>query len=90
MSGPMAIRFFISELTRQVPSENITEDPEWASIIPKGVRDGIDGQRTQSRRDYRSVIPALPRKGGSRQLVPSRARARKAIVSRKCRGYSAM
>ena len=82
--------FFISELTRQVPSENITEDPEWASIIPKGVRDGIDGQRTQSRRDYRSVIPALPRKGGSRQLVPSRARARKAIVSRKCRGYSAM
>ena len=63
MSGPMAIRFFISELTRQVPSENITEDPEWASIIPKGVRDGIDGQRTQSRRDYQSVIPALPRKG---------------------------
>jgi len=33
--------FFVGEVTRQVTLENITQDDEWASIIPEGVRDAI-------------------------------------------------
>ncbi|MEE8158563.1 MAG: tetratricopeptide repeat protein, partial [Dehalococcoidia bacterium] len=33
--------FFVSEVTRHVTLENITEDPGWVSVIPEGVRDAI-------------------------------------------------
>ena len=31
--------FFVGEVTRQATLENVTQDEEWASIIPEGVRD---------------------------------------------------
>ena len=33
--------FFVGEVTRQVTLENLTQDEDWASIIPEGVRDAI-------------------------------------------------